>query len=132
MEEVYWGCFERVAEEDRRSQRPLMLSARTTEAVSPPAEVELPADWTNLLEASAASGRAAWAGGERVRAVGSGFNAYPQLLARLGPQLAAVQPELRPRAREIVELAAQKGLAEAIAPEHAQPVYLRDRVTTRS
>ncbi len=148
MAEVYWGCFERTVEvqeadpheadsqqpdrRELRSRAPLFLWTRSAEAVSPAAAVELPEVWTSPPAAKASPGQAPSTDGARVRAVGSGFEAYPQLLARLGPQLAEVRPELRPHAREIAELAAHDGLSAAIAPERALPVYLRDRVTTRS
>ena len=64
--------------------------------------------------------------------MGSGFAAYPQLLERLGAHLAALQPELRPHAREIAAIAAEEGLSAALPPERAEPVYLRDQVTRRS
>ena len=104
MAEVYWGCFE------------CTDSARevTVEAVAAPASVRVPA---------------AWLGGS-VCGAGSGFEAYPSLGASSGVELAPVWGYLRPRALEIAQLAAQEGLSQAVLPESAQPVYLRDEVAT--
>jgi hypothetical protein len=41
-------------------------------------------------------------------------------------------PDCHPRAREIAALAAADGLALAVAPEQALPVYLRDDVAVPS
>jgi tRNA A37 threonylcarbamoyladenosine modification protein TsaB len=60
---------------------------------------------------------------------GSGFEAYAAALRELpGAALRPLFGHLRPRAREIAELAAIDGLAGAVAPEAAQPVYLRNEV----
>jgi len=64
---------------------------------------------------------------------GHGFSAYPALGARLAGSLAAVWPELLPRAEEIAALgvlAFKAGLA--VAAEAAAPVYLRDQVASQS
>jgi tRNA threonylcarbamoyladenosine biosynthesis protein TsaB len=103
MGEVYWGCYQRVA----NSIRPL-----GPEAVAAPGDVVLPPDWT----------------GAPMTGAGSGFAAYARLLAPISGQLTAVFPDFRPRAREIALLAASDGLASAVAAEQAQPVYLRDDV----
>jgi tRNA threonylcarbamoyladenosine biosynthesis protein TsaB len=103
MNEVYWGYFERLADDVR------VLGA---EAMAAPAEVALPPDLH----------------GARVCGVGSGFAAYAPQLAAITTGLAAVFPDLRPRATEVARLAAHDGLARAMAPEQAQPVYLRDDV----
>jgi tRNA threonylcarbamoyladenosine biosynthesis protein TsaB len=103
MQEVYWGCYQ-------RSQ--YLCSLMASEAVSPPAQVALPPAWV---------GSAVWG-------AGSGFAAYPQALSGCVGQLTEVFAQLRPRAREIAQLAALDGLTAAVAPEHAQPVYLRDEV----
>jgi tRNA threonylcarbamoyladenosine biosynthesis protein TsaB len=103
MNEVYWGCFERLAE----AVLPL-----GPEAVAAPGNVALPPGW----------------GARQVCGAGSGFAAYAQGLARVASQLCGVLPDLRPRAREVAWLAAQDGLASAIPAEQAQPVYLRDDV----
>jgi tRNA threonylcarbamoyladenosine biosynthesis protein TsaB len=106
MDEVYWGCFELRGEQ---------LHAVSAEAVAAPGTVVLPPAWDGLLVAGA----------------GSGFDAYSAQLADVAGQLGALYPQLRPRAQEIVLLAAQDGLGCAIPPEQAQPVYLRDDVAQR-
>ena len=64
---------------------------------------------------------------------GHGFSAYPAIAARFSPRLAAVWPELLPRATEIARLAAIEFAAGRVLPaEEARPVYLRDDVATRS
>jgi tRNA threonylcarbamoyladenosine biosynthesis protein TsaB len=103
MNEVYWGCFERLADDVR------LLGA---EAVAAPAGVALP---PGLRRA-------------RVCGVGSGFAAYAQQLSAATAGLTTVFADLRPRATEIARLAAHDGLTRAIAAEQAQPVYLRDDV----
>jgi tRNA threonylcarbamoyladenosine biosynthesis protein TsaB len=102
MAEVYWACFE----------RQLVAEAVSVEALSAPPAVRLPGAWAD----------------QAVCAAGSGFEVYPALLALAGAALAPVWGQLRPRALEIAELAAAEGIAGAIAPEMAQPVYLRDDV----
>jgi tRNA threonylcarbamoyladenosine biosynthesis protein TsaB len=108
MEEVYWGCFERGA-----APRGAVISVGP-ESVAPAARVALPAQWAR---------------GVRVLGAGSGFAAYPELPRRLQERLTQTLPQLQPRAREIAGLAAEDGMAAAIAAEEALPVYLRDRVT---
>jgi tRNA threonylcarbamoyladenosine biosynthesis protein TsaB len=103
MNEVYWGCYERVND----AVHPL-----GAEAVAAPAAVVLPRAWE----------------GAQVSGVGSGFAAYALLLAPISRQLTAVFADFRPRAREVALLAAHDGLACAVAAEQAQPVYLRDDV----
>ena len=106
MSEVYWGCFER---HQTLSGPGVRLVGQ--EAVSAPAQVRLPEAWAGLP----------------VCAAGSGFGAYAALLQpRL--TLAPTWEELLPHAREIALLAAQDGLACAVAAEAALPVYLRDNV----
>jgi tRNA threonylcarbamoyladenosine biosynthesis protein TsaB len=109
MQEVYWACFERAAD---------ALTHCSEEAVSAPERVALPQEWEQ--------GQLAFVG------AGSGFEAYVVLQQRFARQLQSVVPELRPHAREIAELAAQSGLAAAVPAAQAQPVYLRDRVTSLS
>jgi tRNA threonylcarbamoyladenosine biosynthesis protein TsaB len=109
MDEVYWGCFERAP-----LQRGAWgVRASGVEGVSAGARVQLPA---------------AWAGAAGLIGAGSGFSAYPELAQRLQQQLTATLPHLQPRAREVAWLAAQEGLAAAVPPEQALPVYLRDQV----
>ena len=104
MGEVYWAGFEAVGGFAR---------AATAEAVArPEALLETALAWINTLPTCAA---------------GSGFAAYPALsvsLAMLAPTLA----ELRPRALEVASLAAHDGLARAVPPEQALPVYVRNNV----
>jgi tRNA threonylcarbamoyladenosine biosynthesis protein TsaB len=103
MHEVYWGCFERLADDVRE------LAA---EAVAAPGQVALPPCLHGI----------------RVCGVGSGFAAYGPQLAAISAGLTAVFADLRPRATEVAWLAARDGLERAIAPDQAQPVYLRDDV----
>jgi tRNA threonylcarbamoyladenosine biosynthesis protein TsaB len=103
MAEIYWGCFEHSAQ---------ATEPTGPEALSAPGSVVLPPAWA----------------GERVCGAGSGFAAYGAQLQAACGALSAVFPDLRPRAREIALLAAQAGLASALPPEQAQPVYLRDDV----
>jgi tRNA threonylcarbamoyladenosine biosynthesis protein TsaB len=64
---------------------------------------------------------------------GRGFAVWPSLQQRLGGQLLGVQAELLPRAREIARLAVPAWLAgQGLAPERAQPVYLRNDVAKPS
>lgn len=62
--------------------------------------------------------------------VGTGFAAADGLLARtLAPALASVDAAALPRAGDIARLAARAfARGEAIAPERAEPAYLRDNV----
>jgi len=106
MNEVYWGCFERSAQ---------AIRAFGEEALAAPAALMLPSGWV--------------APGVPLLAAGSGFVAYPALRAQLGGASTTVVEGLYPRAQEIARLAADDGLACAVAPEAALPVYLRDRVT---
>jgi tRNA threonylcarbamoyladenosine biosynthesis protein TsaB len=103
MGEVYWGCFERLAEK---------ILPLGPEAVAAPGALALPPAWR----------------GEQVCGAGSGFAAHAAALATLTAGLGAVLADLRPRATEIALLAAQDGLASALPAEQAQPVYLRDDV----
>src|ERR1700676_3936233 len=79
MHEVYWGCYERVA----NAIRPL-----GAEALSAPGDVVLPPAWT----------------GAPVAGAGSGFAAYALLLAPITGQLAAVFARFRARARGVALL----------------------------
>jgi tRNA threonylcarbamoyladenosine biosynthesis protein TsaB len=107
MGQVYWACYQ------SDGPAPGTARERQPEALDFPAGVHLPPEWQ----------------GVPVCAAGSGFEAYAAALRELpGSALAPVFGHLRPRAREIAELAAIDGLASAVAPESAQPVYLRDEV----
>jgi tRNA threonylcarbamoyladenosine biosynthesis protein TsaB len=65
---------------------------------------------------------------------GAGFAAYRELLlARHGPLLAAIDPEVFPSAAAIVRLAAPRFAAgEGTSPGMALPRYLRDRVALKT
>lgn len=117
MEEVYWGCFERVAPVAAGGGA-WGVRALGAERVTPGAQVQLPAVWQGGA-----------GGAAHVIGAGSGFLAYPELAQRLQSHLGATLAHLAPRAREVAWLAAQDGMAAAVAPEEAQPVYLRDQVT---
>ncbi len=107
MDEVYSGCFEATGE-------PGVPRLVGLEQVSPPLAVQVPPQWL---------------AGERMCAAGSGFEVYPALRERWAGAVRQWLPGLRPRAQEIARLAAADGLACAVAPEQALPVYLRDQVT---
>ena len=102
MGEVYWGCFEHGSG----------AQAVTPEAVAAPSAVRLPEAWA----------------GQAVCAAGSGFEAYVTLQALAAGGLTPVWGDLRPRALEVAQLAALEGIGQAVPPETAQPVYLRDEV----
>lgn len=64
---------------------------------------------------------------------GRGFRAYPHMLDRLSPALAAVENDLLPRASTIARLAVHAFAAgEAVDPARITPVYLRDDVAQPS
>jgi tRNA threonylcarbamoyladenosine biosynthesis protein TsaB len=96
MQEVYWSLFVRSSDG--------LAEAAGSEHVSPPASVQIPAEW---------SGSATGAG--------RGFRLYSQL-AGLVTQ---AYENLLPRAVEIVRLAA---VSARVSPEEAIPVYLRDDI----
>ena len=73
--------------------------------------------------------------GQEWCATGSGFDVpglSEQLMARYGGQITKVMNGVLPRAIDIAELAAWQlktaGMDSAIAPEHAAPLYLRNKV----
>lgn len=72
--------------------------------------------------------------GERWTGCGSGFKAYGAVLARrYAGCLAAVLPDSYPHARHIATLAVTEFEAGgALAAEQAAPVYIRDKVASRS
>jgi tRNA threonylcarbamoyladenosine biosynthesis protein TsaB len=102
MREVYWAEFDVDG----------LVSPRGPERVGPAAQVAL------------SSGDApSWV------AAGRGLEAWPELAERLRAQGAALEPELLPRAAEILLLARPVVAAgQALPPEQALPVYVRDRV----
>jgi tRNA threonylcarbamoyladenosine biosynthesis protein TsaB len=112
MEEVYWACFERSEGPGQR------LRQCSDEIVSGAERVMLPESWQRDQLP--------------VVGVGSGFETNAALRDGLGARLHALLPTLRPHAREVALLAAEQGLSAAVPPAEAQPVYLRDRVTSPS
>ena len=108
MHEVYWSCATRGASG--------LAEPTSPEGVGPPADVHLPPDLKGPIVGA-----------------GRGFTVWPQLALRLGGDLACVHAELLPRAREIARLAVPDWQAgRALAPDLAQPVYLRDDVAKPS
>ncbi|MFA7592659.1 MAG: tRNA (adenosine(37)-N6)-threonylcarbamoyltransferase complex dimerization subunit type 1 TsaB [Thiohalobacteraceae bacterium] len=109
MGEVYWAPYGRSA-----NGEPEALGA---ERVSAPERVDI----------SGVPGGAAWSG------VGSGWAAYAAPLhAQLGDRLAGIDADALPRAGDIARLAALDFAAgRVVAPEHAQPIYLRNQVVQR-
>ena len=74
-------------------------------------------------------------GGDGWTALGSGFDVAAlsgELTARYGNQIANVMAGVLPRAIDVAQIAAwllaTAGMASAIAPEHAAPLYLRNKV----
>lgn len=108
MGEVYAGAFVASGEG---------LRALGPEAVAGPEAIALP-------EAAVPSGEGGWIG------VGTGFAAADGVLARrLEPALASVDPAALPRAADLARLGALAFAAgEAVAPELAEPAYLRNNV----
>lgn len=101
MGEIYWSLC------PVRGER----VERAPEQVGAPAAVEV-----------------AWPEAKRY-ALGSAFAAFPDLATRLGLEASAVDADALPDAREVALLAVdawERG--EAVAPEEAQPVYVRDDV----
>ena len=104
MGQVYWAAYE-----DART----IPRAVTDERLSGPGEVAVPAG-------------AAWHG------AGHGFAAYPEIAARLGPQLAQVDAGMLPRARDMTRIAAAiLAAGKGLPPARGLPVYLRDDVVHR-
>lgn len=102
MGEIYWAGFERRGSE---------LAAVIDERVGLARDVPLPHEGT-------------WVG------VGTGWGAYADALSvRCGPWLRRVDSAALPRASDVLRLAAPMlARGEALAPEMAIPVYLRDDV----
>lgn len=64
--------------------------------------------------------------------VGHGFSGYPALVGLLGHRLAGFDAAMLPHAREVALIgAAEAAAGRTIAPQEAQPVYLRDEVAHR-
>lgn len=106
MGQVYWGAYE------RRATGRMALSGQ--ELVTAPEAVPLPPGRT-------------WTG------AGSGWDQYHEVLARrLGDAAAGWRPGAHPRARDVARLAVEAFRdGEAVAPERAVPVYLRDNVAKK-
>lgn len=107
MGEVYAGTFRRTADG--------LVEPITAEWVGDPAALELP-------DASA------W------NVIGSGWPAFRDVLAaRLPGEPLWADGARYPQAPDIARLAAARALAgKGVAPEHALPVYLRDKVALTS
>jgi len=103
MHEVYWAAYERGV---------AGIATASPEAVGLPESVALPAAWDH--------DGVVWG-------VGTGFDAYPLLAERLRPRLGRWL-SLESRAADIAQVAARAGLRQAVSPEQAAPVYLRDDV----
>ncbi|MFO8151982.1 tRNA (adenosine(37)-N6)-threonylcarbamoyltransferase complex dimerization subunit type 1 TsaB [Thioalkalivibrio sp.] len=102
MREVYWSVLH---------TGPDGLVAPAAEFVGAPGDV-----------------RVNWATDSRL-ALGNGLSAYPELQRRLGLSGPQTDPAALPCAREVAMLgAAAHARGEAVPPEQARPVYLRDRV----
>jgi tRNA threonylcarbamoyladenosine biosynthesis protein TsaB len=110
MNEVYWCRFEATTSG--------LVQATTPERVDPPESVDV---------------------GDAAVFAGTGFGAYPQLLAgsraearpTSGRAGVAVHDAVLPHAREIARLgAAELRAGRGEPPEQAKPVYLRDQVAT--
>jgi tRNA threonylcarbamoyladenosine biosynthesis protein TsaB len=107
--EVYWAAFEMQADG--------LVEPTTAEHVSAPGAVDV-------------SSSTSWFG------AGTGWSAHPEIagrLAALGVDMSGSEGSLLPRAHEIARLAVRDfASGRAVPPEHALPVYLRDRVATIS
>jgi tRNA threonylcarbamoyladenosine biosynthesis protein TsaB len=104
MGQVYWAAFEDATGIPR---------AATEERLTAPGGVEPPAG-------------AAWYG------AGHGFSAHPELAAKLGASIAAVDAALLPRATDIARIAApQLAAGRGLSAAQGLPVYLRDDVVHR-
>ena len=102
MGEVYWGCFGRDARRGIRALGALRVGA--------PAEVS-------------------WEGALPYRAIGRGFEAYPELKGLSGATLAPRDAAALPDARATARLGALRlGLGEGIDPALLKPEYVRDKV----
>jgi len=108
MQEVYWGCATRGPD--------ALAIPWGEERVTAPTGVQLPPGLPGPAQGA-----------------GRGFAVWPAMTLALGAQLAQVQPDLLPRAREIARLAVPAWRAgEAARPQDAQPVYLRNDVAKPS
>jgi tRNA threonylcarbamoyladenosine biosynthesis protein TsaB len=109
MREVYWGCFERAADD--------LAAPAGEEHLGGPASVLLPDGWMRQ------------SGEVRVWAVGSGLAAYPELKLDLSSALEGARDDVLPCAAEIARLAVPEVLSGRLqSAEEAFPVYLREEV----
>jgi len=107
MREVYWAQY---------SVQPLLISMEGEERVDPPAAVSF-----------STVGSGPWV------AAGRGLRAWPDLAEHCRAAGATLQPELLPRASEILTLARPRVVAgQVLDPSQALPVYVRDRVAEPS
>jgi len=102
MNEVYWAIYECTEG---------LVQPVEEEVVCPPQAVALPE-------------------GERWYGIGSGWLSYADALTeRLGDRVSGALGEVYPHAQDIAVLAAEAiSRGEAVSPEQALPVYLRDQV----
>jgi tRNA threonylcarbamoyladenosine biosynthesis protein TsaB len=108
MQEVYWTCATRGPDG--------LATGAGPERVAPPETVQLPPG----LPAP-------------VYGAGRGLLLWPAIQERLGVKVGPAQEQLLPRASEIARLAAPMWRAgRGVAPEQAQPLYLRDNVAQPS
>lgn len=108
MNEVYWARCEK-AEAG-------LMHLRGEELVCPPQDVPFPPD------------------GEKWFGAGSAWQAYESILhERLGGRISSVDPEMFAHAQDVAALATY-GLSQgqAVSPELAVPVYLRDQVAKKA
>jgi tRNA threonylcarbamoyladenosine biosynthesis protein TsaB len=104
MGQVYWAGFEMEGDLPR---------VVTDEKLGSPGDVTLPPG-------------GAWFG------AGHGFSAHPEIAARLGASLVAVDAGVLPRAADIARIAAvQLAAGRGLPPAQGLPVYLRDDVVHR-
>ncbi len=106
MDEVYWSVFERTGPG---------LRSLEAEHVTPPQAVRFPESGS-------------------VVGLGTGLHAFRERFLTMHPELivhdTGEAPAL-PRAADVARLAAQEKPEQAVAPEQALPIYLRDQVVQR-
>jgi tRNA threonylcarbamoyladenosine biosynthesis protein TsaB len=118
MAQVYWAAFD--------CADPAAPVALTPERVSDPGDVAADEKGDGTLFCRAEKGPVPFFG------VGHGFSGYPALVGLLGDRLAGFDAAMLPHAREVALIGATAFAAgRTIAPEDAQPVYLRDEVAHR-
>jgi tRNA threonylcarbamoyladenosine biosynthesis protein TsaB len=124
MGEAYWALF------DSHDGLAVAAGPESVQAPAPlMASVEPWLQGDSLASAGSAVvavGAASAAAARRI-AAGSALAAYPELAAALGGRC-LVLAHLPPPAAAIARLAAAAGLAAALPPGEAQPIYVRDDV----